>query len=156
MKIAQLRHEFVESAPDQLDEGVLYVSIKFTTTLHLCCCGCGNEVVLPLSPSAWQMNFDGETISLSPSVGNWSFSCRSHYWIARGRIITARSWTDAEVARARRDRSNSNPTYPGRPDQVTRTWHQRAWAALQRRPLAENGPADAAGHVGNRQLEPGD
>ncbi|MFC4855982.1 DUF6527 family protein [Actinophytocola glycyrrhizae] len=25
-------------------------------------------------------DFNGETVSLSPSIGNWSFPCRSHYY----------------------------------------------------------------------------
>src|SRR5688572_12008813 len=82
----KLSHRFVKSVPEQLEEGVLYVSIEYATAIHRCCCGCGNEVVTPLSPKDWKLTFDGESVSLSPSIGNWSFKCRSHYWIARNRI----------------------------------------------------------------------
>ena len=76
-----LSHEFVEFIPEHLQEGVLYVSVTYATAVHLCFCGCGREVVTPLSPTDWKLTFNGETVSLSPSIGNWSFSCRSHYWI---------------------------------------------------------------------------
>lgn len=77
--IKAFRHKFVEYIPDALDEGVLYVSVTFRTVLHLCGCGCGSEVATPLDPSDWKLTFDGKTISLYPSVGNWSLACQSHY-----------------------------------------------------------------------------
>ena len=94
---ATIRHEFVGFIPDSLEEGVLYVSIPYTTAAHLCACGCGHEVVTPLSPTDWQMIFDGETVSLKPSIGNWSFPCQSHYWIERGRIRWAPRWTREQI-----------------------------------------------------------
>ena len=42
------------------------------TSAHSCCCGCGEEVVAPLTPTDWKMTFDGETTSLRPSIGNWT------------------------------------------------------------------------------------
>jgi hypothetical protein len=68
-------------------------------------------VVTPLSPTFWRMTFDGETISLYPSIGNWNFPCRSHYWIDRGRVRWARVWTDAEVAEARREDEEMRARY---------------------------------------------
>ena len=68
-----LVHQFVHHIPEHLVDGVLYVSVDFATVLHRCCCGCGNEVVAPLSPSDWSMTFDGESISLCPSIGNRKF-----------------------------------------------------------------------------------
>lgn len=81
-----LSHEFVEFIPERLQEGVLYVSTTYATAAHRCFCGCGREVVTPLSPTDWTMSFNGETVSLSPSIGNWSLPCRSHYWIEENRI----------------------------------------------------------------------
>ena len=72
----RLRHEFVDHIPEQLDDGVLYVSIRFGTVVHRCACGCGEEVVTPLGPAEWRLTYDGRTVSLEPSVGNWSFPCR--------------------------------------------------------------------------------
>ncbi len=65
-----LTHEFVEYIPEHLKDGTVYVSIPFATAAHKCCCGCGKEVVTPLTPTDWQLTFDGETISLEPSIGN--------------------------------------------------------------------------------------
>src|SRR6266481_1867998 len=46
-----LSHEFVEFIPDDLRQGTIYVSIRFATATHLCCCGCGEKVVTPLRPT---------------------------------------------------------------------------------------------------------
>ena len=70
MKSAHLEHQFVESVPDELEPGVLYVSMDDAITVHLCACGCSNQVVLPLHPTGWRLIYDGETVSVSPSVGN--------------------------------------------------------------------------------------
>ena len=91
MKIA---HKFVEFIPEQIEEGVLYISIEYCTVVHKCICGCGNEVVTPLSPTGWELTFNGKTVSLSPSIGNWNFECKSHYFITRNNIRYARRWND--------------------------------------------------------------
>lgn len=100
-RIDQVRHEFVEFIPAALEEGVVYVSIPYATVVHRCCCGCDQEVVTPLSPTDWALVFDGESISLKPSVGNWGLPCRSHYWIIRNRIRWAKGWTNTKIAEAR-------------------------------------------------------
>lgn len=97
MKRLRVTHEFVELIPKQLAEGTIYVSIRYAMVVHLCACGCGNKVVTPLSPAEWQLIFDGATVSLSPSVGNWEFPCRSHYWIRRNRVQWALSWSKARI-----------------------------------------------------------
>jgi hypothetical protein len=91
------QHKFVEFIPDVVQEGVLYISIEYCTAIHKCVCGCGNEVVTPLSPTDWEMSFNGKTVSLSPSIGNWNFKCKSHYWITRNKIRHAKSWNDWEI-----------------------------------------------------------
>jgi hypothetical protein len=50
-----MQHKFVEFIPDELDTGVLYISTTYATVVHKCCCGCGNEVVTPLTPNDWQL-----------------------------------------------------------------------------------------------------
>jgi len=92
-----LRHEFVEFIPKVLPDGVIYISIPYVTVIHNCCCGCGVRVVTPLSPVEWTLSFDGRSVSLSPSIGNWSFPCRSHYWIRNNRVIWADEWSDEEI-----------------------------------------------------------
>jgi uncharacterized protein DUF6527 len=92
-----LKHEFVEFIPDELEEETIYVSIRFATASHLCCCGCGNKIVTPIRPTDWKLIFDGKTISLDPSIGNWSFACKSHYWIRNNRVKWARRWSQNEI-----------------------------------------------------------
>ena len=91
-----LQHKFVELVPDVLEEGVLYISIEYCSAIHKCICGCGNEVVTPLSPYDWKLTFDGKSVSLSPSIGNWNFECKSHYWIINNNVRIARKWSDYE------------------------------------------------------------
>jgi len=106
MKRDSLIHEFVEYVPKELKDGTIYVSMAYATAMHKCCCGCGNEVVTPLSPTDWELTFDGQSISLDPSIGNWSFPCQSHYWIKRGRVKWDRRWSKKEIEAGRaHDRS---------------------------------------------------
>jgi Family of unknown function (DUF6527) len=95
-----LRHQFVEFIPEDLSEDTLYISIRFATVSHLCCCGCRNKVVTPLHPTGWKLIFDGKTVSLSPSVGNWNFLCRSHYFIENNRVKWASQWSDQKISAA--------------------------------------------------------
>lgn len=101
MKERALIYQFVDYIPDVLDEGTLYISILCATVVHNCCCGCGHEVVTPLSPVDWKFVFDGETISLEPSVGNWSFECHSHYWIRNNQVQWAEQWSQERIDNVR-------------------------------------------------------
>lgn len=96
-KLNSIQFEFVKYTPEAMDDGVLYVSIPFRTVLHRCCCGCGSEVVTPLDPSEWKLLFDGKTVSLTPSIGNWSFDCQSHYWICRNKVVWDRQFSKSEI-----------------------------------------------------------
>ena len=96
-----LKHEFVEFIPEHLKERTIYVSIRFATASHLCCCGCGSKVVTPFRPTDWKLIFDGKTISLDPSIGNWSFACRSHYWIRNNTALWAARWSKDKIDAAR-------------------------------------------------------
>lgn len=95
-------HEFVKHIPNDLKDGVIYASIPFKTVIHKCCCGCGNEVVTPLSPTDWELTFDDESISLYPSIGNWSFKCKSHYWIRNNKVKWSWKWTRKAIQSGRR------------------------------------------------------
>jgi len=98
MKI--LTHRFVESLPEPLDDGIIYVSLRFRLAAHKCCCGCGSPVILNLAPDGWRVTFDGKSVSLYPSIGNWTLPCRSHYWITKNSVEWAESWSDARIRRA--------------------------------------------------------
>lgn len=95
-------HKFVSLIPENIEAGTLYISIDFKTAIHLCACGCGNEVVTPLSPSDWELIFDGESVSLYPSIGNWSLPCQSHYWIRKGAIKWAPTWSRTQIEENRK------------------------------------------------------
>jgi uncharacterized protein DUF6527 len=93
----KLTHKFVEFIPEGIEDWTIYVSIDYATAVHKCCCGCGQEVVTPLSPIDWKLIFDGRSISLYPSIGNWSFSCQSHYWIKNNIVTWAPKWSQEEI-----------------------------------------------------------
>lgn len=97
-----LQHRFVDNIPEQIEERILYISMEYSTAIHKCVCGCGNEVVTPFSPTDWRLTFDGKTISLYPSIGNWNFDCKSHYWITNNRIHFAGRWEDNEIHTGRK------------------------------------------------------
>jgi hypothetical protein len=84
--MTRYKHLFLNLLPPVIEAGTLYVSMDFGTVIHLCACGCGRKVVTPLSPRDWKLIFDGDSVTLSPSIGNWQYPCRSHYWIRRSRI----------------------------------------------------------------------
>lgn len=106
-----IQHKFVEFIPDEIEEGILYISIPYCTAIHKCVCGCGNEVVTPLSPTDWEIIFDGKTVSLNPSIGNWNFECKSHYWIAKNGIRFARQWSAGEIEDGRKNDSAKKKKY---------------------------------------------
>ena len=105
MKVSQITPQFVEFIPENIAEGVIYISEKYATSIHKCACGCGREVVLPISPAKWQLRKSGSTVTLHPSIGNWDYPCGSHYWIRQNRIVWAGSMTARMIAQVKeRDR----------------------------------------------------
>lgn len=138
-----LKHEFVQFIPEELQGGTIYVSIRFATVAHLCACGCKTKVVTPLKPTDWKLTFDGKTVTLDPSIGNWSFPCRSHYWVRNNRVQWADDWSDARIEanreydRRAKDRyfseteggsRNTPDAEPSIPEPATkRTWWQKLW-----------------------------
>lgn len=104
-RLQTLTHKFVDFVPEVLEPGILYVSIQYTTAVHKCCCGCGFEVVTPISPTDWKLIFDGKTVSLEPSIGNWGFECQSHYWITRNEVEWAEKWSMKRIEAVQKIRS---------------------------------------------------
>jgi hypothetical protein len=106
-----LKYEFVEFIPENLEQATIYISIRFATASHLCLCGCGNKVVTPIRPTDWKLIFDGKTVSLDPSIGNWSFPCQSHYWIRNNRVKWAPKWSREEIERERHSDHRAKERY---------------------------------------------
>lgn len=97
----KFKHQFVEFMPDVIQEGVIYISLEYKSVIHKCACGCGKEVNTPLHPTGWKMIYNGEDISLKPSVGNWSFDCKSHYWITNSEVEWSLKWSDETIGKVR-------------------------------------------------------
>ena len=75
---------FVEFIPDKLEFGKLYISEKTRSTNHLCLCGCGSEIVLPITKEGWELvKFPDGKITMSPSVGKMGRKCNTHYIIVK-------------------------------------------------------------------------
>ena len=114
MTVSRLEPRFGEFLPEDIEEGVLYVSMHYAIAEHRCCCGCGEKVVTPLSPTDWSLTFDGKAVSLRPSIGNWNFPCQSHYWIRENEVVWAPRWTREQIAAGRtRDRRRKEAYYAG-------------------------------------------
>lgn len=82
-----LKPVFVETIPrlPEMEAGTLYVSMRFATLSHLCPCGCGRLVDVTLDPATRSLTYDGEYLTLRPSIGV-KFPCESHYSIIRNTI----------------------------------------------------------------------
>lgn len=154
MKEDFLKPAFVEFIPEKLDAGVVYISQKYGTATHLCCCGCGKEVVTPLGPTDWSLRIAGGAVTLYPSIGNWSLPCRSHYWIRGGRVIWAAPMTQQQINSGRmrdqrqrdayfaemnsdNEREQEGPRCTVSVPETTLSsenpdWSERAWMALKR------------------------
>lgn len=97
-RINRLTPEFVDFIPEQPAPGVLYISKRYATALHLCCCGCGQEVVTPLNPAKWQLRENNGAVTLTPSIGSWSLPCQSHYLIIDSQVRWAKSMAPEKIA----------------------------------------------------------
>lgn len=101
MKIYEIKKEFVRRVPAELEEGVLYVCLDCDVVVHKCACGCGEKVVLPLSPEHWKLSYDGE-VTLSPSIGNYQYDCKSHYFIRDGKVVWVESFDESPKGKKNR------------------------------------------------------
>ncbi len=143
-KLQRVTHRFVERVPSPLEDGVVYVSIEYGTVIHKCCCGCGDKVVTPLTPVDWAVIYDGQSISLYPSIGRWDAPCRSHYWIQKNRVVWSAKWSREKVDTLKRHEvalrddyfglAHHDPLQAGgdKPDQGPEQhgWLRRLWMKL--------------------------
>jgi len=147
MKTNSVVYQFVDFIPERIESGVLYISQRYGTAMHKCCCGCGEEVVTPLNPTDWSFRIEGDLVTLHPSIGNWSFSCKSHYWIRKGKVIWASHMSmqqiqhsrsiDHSVKQAYFEKLNSQKSHPVKPASPTYRnkqdeFFQSMWANFKR------------------------
>jgi hypothetical protein len=117
VKQVRFRYEVVDSIPETLQAYILYVTTDRDVAGHLCACGCGREVITPLSPTDWSISFDRRGASLSPSIGNWAFPCRAHYFIWDGVVVWACDMSDKAIQQGRRrDRARKQSYYERQTD----------------------------------------
>ena len=119
IKRHELEIQFVEFIPDSVPERIIYISTTYATVVHKCCCGCGAEIVTPLSPTDWKLIFDGETVSLYPSIGNWSLACKSHYFIRENKVVWAPPMARNEIEAARNYDAFEKENYFRRQDSLS-------------------------------------
>lgn len=123
MRIKTINYKLVEYMPEQLEDGILYISKPYQTAAHKCCCGCGEEVVTPLNITDWSVKIENSHVSLHPSIGNWSFACRSHYWIRHGKVHWSYEMSEEAIQRGREmDRKLKDQYFSG----INREKTQRA------------------------------
>lgn len=97
MRVDHLTSQIIELAPKTLQNGFLYISPKFKSVIHLCCCGCGEKVVTPISPAEWRVTLEDGKASLYPSIGNWAMTCQSHYYIRRNKVVWAGKMSERQI-----------------------------------------------------------
>lgn len=112
-RIDRLRTIFIDEIPEDLEDGILYVSEECRVALHNCACGCGEEVSTPLVRTEYRLSMEGGEASVWPSIGNHDFACKSHYVIRRGKVLWAHEMTRAAIEAGReRDRRMKRPLPP--------------------------------------------
>ncbi len=90
MKINEISLIFTENIPDQIEEGILYISEKYNVAIHLCACECGMKAVTPLKNGEWSLIKNENKVSLKPSIGNFSGEApnyHAHYYITENKIV---------------------------------------------------------------------
>jgi hypothetical protein len=110
-KVTRFALRRVHYMPKVLEAGILYVAEEFDVAGHLCACGCQNKVITPLGPTDWTFTDAPRGPSLSPSIGNWQLSCRSHYWIDGGGVRWSGAWSPTQVELGRRAKDERRRKY---------------------------------------------
>ena len=98
IKKIPIEYEFFEGERpyyDDMEQNIIYVSKETSQAFHVCLCGCKNPVVMALDSidvngeitegkwpgKNWNLSIKGEKATFSPSIGNYSYKCQSHYII---------------------------------------------------------------------------
>ncbi len=90
MKINQLVPVYVNRVPDSLENGKIYIyDFPHYLAVHLCACGCKQEVVTPLGSSdGWELTKNKDSVTIRPSIGNFNGEKphHAHYYITNNQI----------------------------------------------------------------------
>ena len=86
-RLQNYKTQFVQSIPQDLKKGILYVCVTYDICVHLCPCGCMSKIFTPISKEyGWVISYDGVNVSLAPSIGNGAYPCGSHYFLKEGKV----------------------------------------------------------------------
>ena len=87
-KTHELKPEYHEHIPNELQDGILYISKEHETAIHLCACGCKRKAVTPLGVDGWSLTEKDDKVTLRPSIGNWKGQnpYHAHYYITENKI----------------------------------------------------------------------
>lgn len=108
-ELALVRCRFI---PQDLEQGNFYYSEEFSSSTHLCACGCGQKVSFPIKKGEWRLREYKGKFWVWPSVGSRSLPCRSHYVISGNRLKWCPPMSDHEADFSfRRDRAHRARLY---------------------------------------------
>ena len=80
LKRVTIEPVYITTIPDVFEENKFYISEEYFCCAHLCLCGCGSKTYTPIDYKGWKLTkHDNGKISLSPSISNIQFKCKSHY-----------------------------------------------------------------------------
>lgn len=72
-----------EFISEDLEFGKLYYSNNYSVLVHLCCCGCGQKIAIPIKEGEWSVFPNNGKVTITPSLQHWN-GCKSHYIITDG------------------------------------------------------------------------
>lgn len=126
--------ELVENFPNPLEPGKFYYSQEFQTSRHLCACGCGDVIKLPIDHLHHHLSEGPDGPTLRPSVGNWNV-CDAHYYITNGEVEWLGKMSQAQIASSRRFEDERREVYFKTQNTFFRRLGRklaRAWGAIKR------------------------
>lgn len=129
MRLQSIRPKYVEFMPRELEHGVFYISERFATASHLCCCGCGTKIVTPLRKTEYTLADRHGLVSIRPSIGNWNYPCQSHYLITDNRVVWAGTMTAEQIRKGREQDDALREAYLAT---VAWPWWRRAGSRVKR------------------------
>ncbi|HUH26022.1 MAG TPA: DUF6527 family protein [Flavobacterium sp.] len=77
LKLVEVKH-----IPSEMEFGKFYYSEEFSVANHLCPCGCGEQVPVPVKKGEWAI-YTKKPLAVSPSFQR-RLGCKSHYIITNG------------------------------------------------------------------------